>query len=255
MLQFSANLGFLWNDLPLPDAIQKAKDAGFVAVELHWPYTTPSADVKAALDETGLPCLGLNTQRGDVAGGDNGCAAIPGREAEARGYIDEALAYAREIGAPNVHVMAGFTDRSAEAKATFAQNLRYACAQAALTRRTILIEPLNSRDAKGYHIGTVPQAQEALTAVDLPNLKIMFDCYHLQIMQGDLANLFEGCRDHIGHVQFAAVPDRGEPDSGEVDYTQLLPELARLGWARPFGAEYKPRGAMEDGLGWMQSYR
>ncbi|SHE32369.1 hydroxypyruvate isomerase [Litoreibacter ascidiaceicola] len=255
MVQFSANLGFLWNDLPLPDAILKAKDAGFVAVELHWPYATPSADVRAALDETGLPCLGLNTQRGDVAGGDNGCAAIPGREAEARGYIDEALAYARDIGAPNVHVMAGFTDRSTAAKATFAQNLRYACAQAALTQRTILIEPLNSRDAKGYHIGTIPEAQEALAAVDLPNLKIMFDCYHLQIMQGELVTLFTGCQKHIGHVQFAAVPDRGEPDTGEVDYKVLLPELERLGWNAPFGAEYKPRDTMESGLKWMNSYR
>ncbi|TDT77942.1 hydroxypyruvate isomerase [Litoreibacter halocynthiae] len=255
MVQFSANLGFLWNDLPLPDAIHKAKDAGFVAVELHWPYATPSADVKAALDETGLPCLGLNTQRGDVAGGDNGCAAIPGREAEARGYIDQALAYAREIGAPNVHVMAGFTDRSAAAKATFAQNLRYACAQAALTQRTVLIEPLNNRDAKGYHIGTIPEAQEALSVVDLPNLKIMFDCYHLQIMQGDLVKLFTGCQAQIGHVQFAAVPDRGEPDTGEVDYKVLLLELKRLGWDTPFGAEYKPRGTMESGLKWMNSYR
>nr|WP_217643039.1 TIM barrel protein [Litoreibacter janthinus] len=253
-MKFSANLGFLWNDLPLPDAIHNAKEAGFVAVELHWPYATPSAEVKAALDETGLPCLGLNTQRGDVAAGDNGCAAIPGRESEARGYIDEALAYAREIGAMNVHVMAGFTDQSAATKATFAQNLRYACAQAALTQRTILIEPLNHRDANGYHIGTVPQAQEALADVDLPNLKIMFDCYHLQIMQGDLLNLFKGCQKQVGHVQFAAVPDRGEPDTGEVNFPRLLPELAKLGWATPFGAEYKPRGAVESGLSWMNSY-
>ncbi|WP_394196665.1 hydroxypyruvate isomerase family protein [Litoreibacter albidus] len=255
MVEFSANLGFLWNDLPLPDAIRKAKAAGFTAVELHWPYDTPAAEVKAALDETGLPCLGLNTRRGNVAGGDNGCAAIAGREAEAQGYIDEALAYARDIGAMNVHVMAGFTDQSADAKASFAQNLRYACTQAALTQRTILIEPLNHHDAKGYHIATIAQAQEALADVDLPNLKIMFDCYHLQIMQGDLMTLFKGCQDQIGHVQFAAVPGRGEPDQGEVNYPWLLPELARLGWSAPFGAEYKPRGKMEDGLSWIAAYR
>lgn len=254
MVEFSANLGFLWNDLPLPDAIHMAKEAGFVAVEMHWPYATPAAEVKAALEETGLPCLGLNTRRGDVANGDNGCAAIPGRGAEARGYIDEALAYARDIGAENVHVMAGFTDRSAAAKVTFAQNLRYACAQAALTQRSILIEPLNHRDVKGYHIGTVQQAQEALAAVDLPNLKIMFDCYHLQIMQGDLLKLFEACQAQVGHVQFAAVPDRGEPDAGEVNYPWLLPEMVNLGWTKPIGAEYKPRGTMADGLGWMKSY-
>ncbi|WP_298256536.1 TIM barrel protein [uncultured Litoreibacter sp.] len=254
-MEFSANLGFLWDELPLPDAIRKAKDAGFSAVELHWPYATPSADVRAALADTGLPCLGLNTQRGDVSAGDNGCAAIPGREAEARRYIDEALAYARDIGAMSVHVMAGFTDRSPASKATFAQNLRYACTQAALTQRTILIEPLNTQDAKGYHISTVPEAQDVLANVDLPNLKIMFDCYHLQIMQGNLAHLFETCQAQIGHVQFAAVPGRGEPDTGEINYRWLLPELTRLGWAGPFGAEYKARGTTDSGLGWMDDYR
>lgn len=254
MMQFSANLGFLWNDLPLPDAIHRAKAAGFAAVELHWPYATPAAEVKAALEATGLPCLGLNTQRGDVAGGDNGCAAIPGREAEAQVYIDEALAYAAEIGAPNVHVMAGFSDRGARARAAFTQNLRHACAKAARTQRTILIEPLNRIDAPGYHISTIPEAEEALAAVDLPNLKIMFDCYHLQIMQGDLLRLFKSCQSRIGHVQFAAVPDRGEPDAGEVNYPWLLRQFVKAGWATPMGAEYKPRDGVENGLSWMKSY-
>lgn len=253
-MQFSANLGFLWNDLPLPDAIAKAKDAGFAAVELHWPYATAAKDVKAALVDTGLPCLGLNTRRGDVSAGDNGCAAIPGREAEAQGYIDEALSYAAEIGAPNVHVMAGFTDRGAAARGAFAHNLRYGCAQAAKTQRTILIEPLNRVDAPGYHVSTIPQAQEALEAVDLPNLKIMFDCYHLQIMQGDLLRLFKTCLPQIGHVQFAAVPDRGEPDMGEVNYPWLLPQLLKAGWAGPIGAEYKPRDGIDSGLSWVKSY-
>lgn len=255
MVSFSANLGFLWADIPLPDAILEAKHAGFSAVELHWPYATPAQEVKAALEETGLPCLGLNTQRGDVAAGDNGCAAIPGREAEARGYIDEALAYARIIGAPNVHVMAGFTDRSSASKACFAQNLRYACAQAALTQRAILVEPLNIHDAPGYHISTIQQAQETLSAVDLPNLKIMFDCYHLQIMQGDLLRLFNACQSQIGHIQIAGVPNRGEPDAGELNYPWLLAEFQARGWAAPIGAEYKPRGSIDGRLKWMNSYR
>ena len=189
-----------------------------------------------------------------MAGGDNGCAAIPGREAEAQSYIDEALAYAAEIGAGAVHVMAGFTSRDAASCACFVHNLCMGCAKAAKTQKTLLIEPLNRVDAPGYHISNVPQAQQVLDAVDLPNLKIMFDCYHLQIMQGDLLRLFKSCQDQIGHVQFAAVPDRGEPDAGEVNYPWLLDQFVKAGWATPMGAEYKPRDSMENGLSWMKSY-
>ena len=109
-MKFSANLGFLWTDRSLPDAIRAAKTAGFDAVECHWPYDIPAEEVKAALIETGLTMLSLNTRRGDVTAGDNGLSAIPGREDEARTAIDEAIAYANAIGTPNVHVMAGFAN-------------------------------------------------------------------------------------------------------------------------------------------------
>ncbi|PTX56122.1 hydroxypyruvate isomerase [Litoreibacter ponti] len=254
-MQFSANLGFLWNDQPLPDAIHKAKAAGFAGVELHWPYATPATDVADALRDTGLPCLGLNTQRGDVAAGDNGCTAIPGREAEARDYIDEALAYADAIGAGAVHVMAGFTDKGEAAQATFTDNLTYACAEAAKRGKTILIEPLNAYDAPGYHHGTLNEALAAREKVAADNLKIMFDCYHLQIMGGDLLRNIKVNLDAIGHIQFAAVPDRGEPDQGEVDYQWLLHEIEALGWQTPFGAEYKARSTTDAGIGWLDAYR
>ena len=132
-MRFSANLGFLWADRPLPDAIRAAHAAGFDAVECHWPYDTPAADVARALRETGLPMLGLNTRRGDVAVGENGLAALPGREKQARAAIDEAVAYAAAIGAGHVHVMGGAA-RGPDALATFRDNLAYACARAAANR-------------------------------------------------------------------------------------------------------------------------
>ena len=109
-MKFLANLGFLWNDRPLPDAIRAAKAAGFDAVECHWPYDVPASDVADALTETGLKMLGLNTRRGNVVAGDNGLAVITGREGEARAGIDEALNYAQAIDVPNIHVMAGFSN-------------------------------------------------------------------------------------------------------------------------------------------------
>ena len=248
-MKFSANLGFLWADRPLPDAIHAAHVAGFDAVELHWPYETPAEDVKAALDATGLPILGLNTRRGDVAGGENGLAALPGRIDEARAAIDEAIAYADVVGARAIHVMCGFAS-GVEAHQTFVENLRYACAS---TQKTILIEPLNRHDAPGYFLSSTDQARDLISEVRAANLKLMFDCYHVGRNEGDVTTRLADLRDIIGHIQFASVPDRGAPDHGELDYAHIFATLAD--WPAPLGAEYKPGGDTDATLGWLAQFR
>lgn len=250
MTRFSANLGFLWADRPLPDAIRAAKAADFDAVELHWPYDTPTAEVKAALADTGLALLGLNTRRGDIAAGDNGLCAIPGREVEARAAIDEALAYASEVGAGAVHVMAGFA-AGPEAHAVFVEALKYATKRARPLGITALIEPLNRHDAPGYFLETTDQAKAIIAEVGADNLKLMFDCYHVGRTEGDLITRLTDLLPLIGHVQFASVPDRGAPDHGEINYTAVFAAIGALGWTHPLGAEYKPNGDTDATLGWM----
>lgn len=246
-MRFSANLGFLWKDRPLPDAIHAAHCAGFDAVECHWPYDTPATEVRAALDATGLRMLGLNTQRGDVAGGENGLAALPARMQDARDAIRQAIDYADAIDAGAIHVMCGFAS-GPHAHDTFLDNLRFACAA---TQRTILIEPLNRHDAPGYFLSTTDQAHDLIKAVGAPNLKLMFDCYHVGRTEGDLTTRLGALRDIIGHIQFASVPDRGAPDHGEVDYTHIFKVLAD--WPSPLGAEYKPAGDTDASLGWLRT--
>jgi hydroxypyruvate isomerase len=253
MARFSANLGFLWQELPLPDAIRAAKAAGFDAVECHYPYDVPAERVRAALRETGLTMLGLNTTRGDVAAGDNGLAALPGREEDARAAIRQAVSYATDIGAANVHVMAGKASGEA-ARATFVANLQLACELAAEPGITILIEPLNRRDAPGYFLQTCEQSLEVMEDVARPNIKLMFDCYHLQIMQGDLTRRLEAYLNSIGHIQIASVPDRREPDHGEINYGYILNLLDTLGYDRPIGAEYRPKTSTDAGLGWLATF-
>lgn len=250
-MKFSANLGFLWNDRPLPEAIRAAKAAGFDAVECHWPYDVPAAEFKAVLDETGLAMLGLNTRRGEVSAGDNGLTALPDRVPEARAAIDEAITYATAIGTANIHVMAGFAS-GPEARATFVENLAYACASAAERGITILIEPLNKYDAPGYFLTTTDQALSIIEEVGAPNLKLMFDCYHVQLMEGDLTHRLTALLPQIGHIQFASVPDRGAPDHGEVAYGHVFAHIAGLGYTAPLGAEYKPGGDTEATLGWLK---
>lgn len=254
MTLFSANLGFLWQELALPDAIRAAKAAGFDAVECHWPYAHDPQVVRAALQETGLTMLGLNTARGDVAAGENGLLALPGREADARAAIRQALDYAGAIGALNVHVMAGKAVGRA-AHETFIKNLSFAADQATQAGVTLLIEPLNHFDAPGYFLQTSAQAETIIAEVRSPLIKLMFDCYHLQIMEGDLSRRIERLMPIIGHIQIAAVPSRREPDGGEVNYVHIVQHLKKLGYARPLGAEYKPAASTEAGLGWLKLLR
>ena len=253
MARFSANLGFLWTELPLVDAIKAAAIAGFQAVEFHDPFRHPAEAVRQALFETGLPVVSINTIRGDVERGDNGLAAVVGREDDARAAIEQAIDYARLVGAANVHVMAGRASGK-PAFETYCRNLAYAVACAAPHQIRVLIEPLNGRDAPDYFLSTTADALRVLDRVGSDNLKLMFDCYHIQIMEGDLCRRLEALLPMIGHIQIAGVPDRGEPDQGEIDFGYVLRHLKGLGYDGPIGAEYRPRRRLDEGLGWLAKF-
>lgn len=248
-MRFSANLGFLFSELALPEAIRAAKRQGFDAVEMHWPYETDVEAVASALAETGLPLLGVNTLRGDIAAGDNGLSAVPGREAEARAAIDQAVAWSVIAGCRNIHVMAGKASGE-KAFLTFAENLRYAVDAAYPHGIGIMIEPLNPRDAQEYFLADLPTALRLVEATE-GAVKIMFDCYHMQIVHGDLLRRLKAHLDVVAHIQFAAVPDRAEPDHGEVDFGWLLPAFVDAGYGGLFGAEYKPKSGS---WAWMENY-
>lgn len=252
MIKLSANLGFLWTDLPLTDAIKAAANAGFVAVECHFPYQTPPADINEVLKETSLQMIGLNTIKGDESKGDNGLCAIPSRITEARAAIDQAIEYAGAINTPNVHVMAGIA-AGETATNTYIENLRYATSKAKQYGINILIEPLNPYDAPGYYLNTTAQAVEIIDVVSADNLKLMFDCYHVQIIEGDVCRRMEQLLPIIGHIQIASVPQRAEPDSGELDYRYVFKSIESIGYTAPIGAEYKPTGKTDDNLDWMKT--
>ncbi|APX90385.1 isomerase [Brevirhabdus pacifica] len=253
-MRFSANLGFLWTELSLPDAIRAAGAAGFDAVECHWPYAVPVADVQAALEETGLRMLSLNTRRGDVDAGEFGLTALPGREAEARAAIDEAIAYARAIGTPCIHVMAGRAE-GADAGAVFAENLRHACDSAAPHGISILIEALNRHDAPGYFLSSLEQVIGVIEGLKRPNLRLMFDFYHVERTEGDAVARLRRALPHVGHIQFASVPDRGAPDHGELDYDEVFRAVAEMGHTAPLGAEYRPEAGTDASLDWLRRLR
>ncbi len=254
MARFSANLGFLWTELALPRAIAAAAAAGFDAVECHWPYEVPAGQTRAALSEAGLTMVGLNTVRGNVAAGDMGLSALGNRTDEARAAIDQAIGYAAATQTRNVHVMAGIAE-GRSARKTFLANLAYAADRAREHGIGILIEPLNRRDAPGYFLSTSDAAAGIIEELGEPNVHMMFDCYHVQIMEGDLTRRLERYLPLIGHIQIAAVPSRREPDEGEIAYERLIGEIDRMGYSGFIGAEYRPRASTQEGLGWLKALR
>ncbi len=257
MIRISANLGFLWKELPLVEGVKRAKAAGFDAVEFHTPYAVPADAMKAVLAETALPVAGINTSHGDVSAGEVGMAAIPGREAEARIAIDEALAYAEAIGARYIQLTAGKVtdDQRTAARTIYLRALEHASLGAERVGITIVIEPLNRYDVPGAFLNHTDQAAAIIAELGRPNVKILFDCYHAQISEGDLTRRLEKLMPLIGHIQIAAVPSRAEPDEGEVAYDRLLKSIDAMGYDGFIGAEYRARGEVEAGLSWMDAMR
>jgi len=253
MPRFAANVSTMFTDRPFAERIDAAAAAGFAAVECQFPYEVSAEELEDRLAASAMELVLLNTPPGDFAAGERGLAGLPRREAEFETALGHALAYADRLSCPQIHVMAGVQPGGTSKEACLAvykANLRLAAAAAARAGRTVLIEPINTRDIPGYLLNTPDEGAAVIAELGLPNLKLQFDFYHAQIMAGDLARRFERHLAVVGHVQVASVPERQEPDQGEVNYPYLFALLDRLGYEGWVGCEYFPAGVTEDGLGW-----
>ncbi|CAN5223580.1 hydroxypyruvate isomerase family protein [soil metagenome] len=256
MPKFAANLTMMYNEVAFLERFAVAAHDGFKGVEFLFPYEFAAQDIKAQLDVHALTQVLFNCPPGDWAAGERGIASLPGREGEFRRSIDTALKYADVLGNRLLHVMAGVLgpDGSRAAhRETFLQNLAWAARQAASHDITLLIEPINTRDIPGYFLNRQDEAHAICREAGAANLKVQFDVYHCQIVEGDLATKMRRDIAGIGHMQIAGVPGRHEPDHGEINYPylfDLMDELAYFGWV---GCEYRPLTATSAGLGWMKS--
>ncbi len=256
MPKFAANLTMMFNEVPFLQRFAAAAQAGFRAVEFLFPYDHAPGEIAAQLQANRLQNVLFNMPPGDWAAGERGLAALPGREQEFRAGVAQALAYAQALGTPRLHAMAGLLPAGADParhRATFIDNLRYACAEAAQHGITVLIEPINTRDMPGYFLNTQADAHAIREEVGAANLKVQMDLYHVQIVEGDIAMKIRRYLPHVGHIQIAGVPERHEPDTGEVNYGYLFRLLDELGYAGWLGCEYRPARGTAQGLGWMKA--
>ena len=254
MPKLTANIAFMFADRPFLERIDAASAAGFKYVECHFPYEFPIPELKARLANASLSLTGLNTAPGDLKAGEWGLAAVPGRERDFEAHFDMAFEYATALGASVIHVMAGNVAADEKTRATYVANLRKASQKASSHKLTLVLEPLNRRDMPKYFVSRSDDIVALLAEIDRPNVKLLFDVYHVQIMEGDLIKRLEKPRPYIGHVQIAAVPSRAEPDEGEVNLRAIFGALDAIGYQGFVGLEYKPRGRTEDGLKWIAGY-
>ena len=255
-LKFAANLSMMFNEVPFLDRFAAASQAGFRGVEYLFPYDYEPEVVAAKLRENGLENVLFNMPPGNWAAGERGITSIPGREEEFRAGVGKALAYAQALGVQRLHAMAGIPPAAADpvaCRATLIENLRYAAAQLEPHGITLLLEAINTRDMPGFFISTQAESFAVCSAVDAPNLKMQMDLYHMQVMEGDLATKLKRYAPQCAHIQIAGVPERHEPDTGEIRYEYLFRLLEEIGYAGWIGCEYRPAGKTVEGLGWFQS--
>ena len=264
MPRFAANLTMLYNEHAFLDRFAAAAADGFKGVEFLFPYAFAATELAQRLSDQGLEQVLFNAPPGDWDAGERGLACLPGREAEFRAGILQALEYAQALKCPRIHVMAGLApagmDRTS-LQATYESNLAWAAEQAQPCGVDVLIEPINPRDMPRFFLNRQDEAHRIVQAIGAPNLKVQFDLYHCQIVEGDVAMKIRQYlpTGRVAHFQLAGVPMRHEPDLGELNYGYLFNVLdevaAECDWQGWVGCEYRPvrgavAGATTAGLGW-----
>jgi hydroxypyruvate isomerase len=273
MPRFAANLSMMYPELPFLDRFEAAAKDGFQAVEYLFPYAWPAAELLARLNANGLQQVLFNTPPGgtDAASaamawdnGHRGRLCQPGREAEFQAGVGMALDYAQALGCPRIHVMAGLVPDGVDRgslRPTVVANLRWAAAEAAKVGLDVLVEPINTRDIPGFYMNRQDDAHALMAEVDAPNAKVQMDLYHCQIVEGDLAMKLRKYlpTGRVGHLQIAGVPERQEPDIGELNYPYLFEVIDELEFDGWIGCEYRPRqggrpGGTSAGLRWFEAF-
>jgi hydroxypyruvate isomerase len=267
MPRFAANLSMLYPELDFLDRFEAAARDGFKAVEYLFPYAYDPRELAARLSANGLQQVLFNGPPGDWDRGDRGLACVPGRESEFREGIRKAIDYAVALSCPRIHVMAGLVPEGLEREAvqpTYLANLHWAAVEAAKAGRDLLLEPINTRDIPRFFLNRQDHAHEIAQAIGALNVQVQMDLYHCQIVEGDVAMKIRKYlpTGRVGHFQIAGVPERHEPDVGEMNYPYLFDVIdevsAQCGWQGWVGCEYRPRrGAVangtSDGLGWLRA--
>lgn len=255
MPKFAANITMLFTELPFIDRIQAAKSVGFTAVECLFPYAWDVEDIATALNDTEMELALFNLPAGNWDKGDRGIAALTGQEDAFMQSAELAFEFADRLDCKKLHMMSGIVEAAHDkAHELYKANLAKIAPIAKEKGITLLIEPLNQRDVPGYLVSQTEEAAEIINQLGFDNIKLQFDIYHRQIMQGNVVTALREFIPLIGHIQIAGVPDRHEPDRGELNYPALFDEMDQLNYTGWVGCEYNPKNCTIAGLNWLKPY-
>ena len=257
MIKLAANLTMLWNEIDFLDRFDAAAKAGFTGVEYLFPYAYPKDALAERLRRHGLKQVLHNLPAGDWAKGDRGNACDPARVGEFEDGVGKAIDYARTLGCTQVNCLAGIAPAGVDPeklRATFVSNLRFAADKLGAAGMRLLVEPINTFDIPGFYLSHTQQALDIIRDTGSSNLFVQYDIYHMQRMEGELANTIKANLAKIAHVQLADNPGRNEPGTGEINYRFLFGFLDSIGYDGWIGCEYKPKNSTDEGLGWRRSH-
>jgi 2-dehydrotetronate isomerase len=249
MPSFCANLSWLFPERPFMERFKAAKEAGFDAVEVLFPYDCPAQEMRDQLVWNSLSFVLMNCPPPNATGGAQGFAALPGLEDRFRRDFDRTLRYAQVLKPRHIHIMSGVA-AGPEAEATLIGNLRWAAARA--PSQSLTIEPINPHDMPGYFLADYDSAARILDRIAAPNLGLQFDAYHAHRITGDVMATWDKHGHRARHIQIAGFPGRHEPAGGEIDYPAFFTRLDTDDYKGWVSAEYTPSAGTEAGLGWMR---
>ena len=258
MPKFAANLSMQFNEVDFLDRFAAAAAAGFKGVEFLFPYAFSKEELAEKLSANGLEQVLFNMPPGNWDAGERGFACLADRVGEFQDGVGTAIEYAKALKCPRLHAMAGLKPAGAdEAKLreTYVANLKFAAAETAKAGIMLVIEPINFRDMPGFYLNYSAQALDIMAEIGADNLKLQYDIYHMQRMEGELANTIAANVAAIGHMQLADTPGRHEPGTGEINYTFLFGAIDAAGYDGWIGCEYVPAAGTEAGLGWFAPYK
>ncbi|WBU61278.1 hydroxypyruvate isomerase family protein [Paracoccus albus] len=248
MARFAANLTLLFNELPMLQRFDAARQAGFQGAEILFPYDLPARDLRRAARTAGLDVVLINCPPPNWAGGPRGFAALPEAQDRFRLDFERTLRVAQALSARHIHIMAGKAE-GPEAHDCFVDNLRWAAGRA--PHVSLTIEPMNATDVPGYFLNSFDLALQVIEAVGASNVGLQFDAHQAYMITGDVIGTFQRCQRRVHHIQIAGAPDRNEPRENEIDYSRFMEEVERSGYSGWVSAEYTPRKSTEGGLRWL----
>jgi len=257
MLRFAANLSLLFNEHPPLERFAAARKAGFSAVEIQFPYSLGLEAVADALAREQQQLILINIPAGDWNNGDRSLCCDPARQDEFADGLSLALEWAHNLKIPRLNFLAGTSPPGQDehlVQHIMASNLKLAAERCHAAGVELLIEAINTRDVPGFRLHHSHQVVDLIKQLDLPNTRLQYDLYHMQIMEGNLISTLKLLKPHIGHIQIADVPGRHEPGSGEINFSNLFKAIEAMGYSGYISLEYIPSGPTRDGLEWLQPW-